>query len=84
MAVLWCQESKACAAVCVALQTLLEPEMHARFEEYFDIALQRFRAEMARTDVLSQGTLAAGNLLCTVSVRPLLISYTAAFFFFCY
>lgn len=76
MAVLWCQESKACAAVCVALQTLLEPELLVRFEEYFDIALQRFRAEMARTDVLSQGTLAAGNLLCTVSVRPLPIRYT--------
>lgn len=73
MVEIWCQESKACAAVCVALQTLLEPEVHAQFEEYFDIALQRFRAEMAHTDVLSQGTLAAGNLLCTVSVCQLLI-----------
>ncbi|KAL4972622.1 hypothetical protein BDW66DRAFT_169411 [Aspergillus desertorum] len=64
-----CQQSEALYRICVALQASLSREPTARFFEYLDIGLNKFRAELAKSEPhLEDGTLTAGLLLCTVGV----------------
>lgn len=64
-----CQQSEALYRICIALQASLSREPTARFLEYLDIGLNKFRAELSTSDHhLEDGTLTAGLLLCTIGV----------------
>ncbi|OJJ07843.1 hypothetical protein ASPVEDRAFT_202920 [Aspergillus versicolor CBS 583.65] len=64
-----CQQSKALYQICIALQASINQEPTARFLEYLDIGLNRFRAELSKSELyLEDGTLTAGLLLCTIGV----------------
>lgn len=64
-----CQESSSLYTVCLAFQTSLSTTHTAVFFEYFDAALREFRSELLRSTTLSDGTLTAGLLLCSIGVR---------------
>lgn len=64
-----CQESSALYPICLAFQLSLSATHTAPFFEYFDSALREFRSELARSTTLSDGTLTAGLLLCSIGVR---------------
>ncbi|KAJ5579855.1 uncharacterized protein N7459_005840 [Penicillium hispanicum] len=63
-----CQESSALYTICLAFQLSLSTTHSARFLEYFDTALRGFRSELARSTTLSDGTLTAGLLLCSIDL----------------
>ncbi|KAJ5090615.1 hypothetical protein N7532_009299 [Penicillium argentinense] len=63
-----CQESSALYTICLAFQLSLVSTHSPRFFEYFDAALREFRSELARSTTLSDGTLTAGLLLCSIGL----------------
>lgn len=75
-----CQESSALYTICLAFQLSLSETQTARFFEYFDAALREFRSELARSSSLSNATLTAGLLLCSIGVRT---PYFAIFYVPC-
>ncbi|KAF9886873.1 hypothetical protein FE257_010996 [Aspergillus nanangensis] len=64
-----CQKSKALFSICVAFQASIMPDARPRFPEYFDAALNQFRAELShRLMYLPDETLTAGLLLCSIGL----------------
>ncbi|KAJ5935276.1 hypothetical protein N7466_004823 [Penicillium verhagenii] len=63
-----CQESSALYTICLAFQLSLSSTQSPQFFEYFDTALREFRSELARSTILSDGTLTAGLLLCSIGL----------------
>lgn len=73
-----CQQSQALYQICIALQASLDQEPTARFLEYLDIGLNKFRTELSNSaHYLGDGTLTAGLLLCTIGVRVPYFSATS-------
>lgn len=64
-----CAESDALYDICLAFQLSLTSHRSPHFFEYFDTSLRKFRSELARSTSLSDGTLTAGLLLCSIGVR---------------
>lgn len=64
-----CEESGALYTICLTFQLSLSTSQTAKFFEYFDASLREFRSELARSTILSDGTLTAGLLLCSIGVR---------------
>lgn len=64
-----CQESSALYTICLAFQLSLSSYQSPLFFEYFDAALREFRSELAQSTILSDATLTAGLLLCSIGVR---------------
>ena len=64
-----CEESSALYTICLAFQLSLSSTCSPIFLEYFDTSLRKFRSELACSTTLSDGTLTAGLLLCTIGVR---------------
>ncbi|KAJ5173044.1 hypothetical protein N7492_005637 [Penicillium capsulatum] len=62
------EESTCLYAVCLAFQISLSTTHTAVFFEYFDMALREFRSELLRSKTLSDGTLTAGLLLCSIGL----------------
>ena len=69
-----CQQSGALYSVCLAFQISLSEDSKDRFFEYFDAALSTFRAELAQSVDLADGTWTAGLLLCSIGVRCMTLS----------
>jgi hypothetical protein len=64
-----CQQSEALYLICITLQASLTADLDARFFEYLDAGLNKFRNELARSETyLEDGTMTAGLLLCTIGV----------------
>ncbi|KAJ5659369.1 hypothetical protein N7507_005820 [Penicillium longicatenatum] len=63
-----CRESNALYTICLAFQLSLSSNQSPLFFEYFDAALREFRSELARSTILSDGTLTAGLLLCSIGL----------------
>ncbi|GFF96094.1 hypothetical protein CNMCM6069_004138 [Aspergillus lentulus] len=64
-----CQQSEALYRICIALQASLNRQPAACSLEYLDLGLNKFRAELSKSeDDLEDGTLTAGLLLCTIGV----------------
>ncbi|KAJ6015487.1 hypothetical protein N7540_010078 [Penicillium herquei] len=63
-----CQESTALYTICLTFQLSLSSIQSPRFLEYFDAALREFRSELAQSTILSDGTLTAGLLLCSIGL----------------
>lgn len=63
-----CQESSALYTICLAFQLSLSSTQSPQFLEYFDASLREFRCELAQSTILSDGTLTAGLLLCSIGV----------------
>ncbi|KAJ5734463.1 hypothetical protein N7493_003249 [Penicillium malachiteum] len=63
-----CQESSALYTICLAFQLSLSSTHSPQFLEYFDAALREFRSELAQSTILSDGTLTAGLLLCSIGL----------------
>jgi hypothetical protein len=63
-----CQESSALYNICLTFQLSLSATDTPQFFEYFDTSLREFRSELARSTTLSDGTLTAGLLLCSIGV----------------
>ncbi|KAJ5675539.1 hypothetical protein N7462_008436 [Penicillium macrosclerotiorum] len=63
-----CQESSALYTICLTFQLSLSATHTPRFFEYFDSALREFRSELAHSTILSDGTLTAGLLLCSIGL----------------
>ncbi|GIC87655.1 uncharacterized protein Aud_004042 [Aspergillus udagawae] len=62
-----CQQSEALYLICITLQASLTADLDARFFEYLDAGLNKFRNELARSETyLEDGTMTAGLLLCTI------------------
>lgn len=70
-----CQESNALYNICLTFQLSLSGTDTPQFLEYFDTSLREFRSELARSTTLSDGTLAAGLLLCSIGVSTRNSSY---------
>ncbi|KAJ5375634.1 hypothetical protein N7517_007640 [Penicillium concentricum] len=70
-----CEESNALYDICLTLQLSLSTIRTLQFFEYFDTSLQEFRSELARSTTLSDGTLTAGLLLCSIGVSDLKYFY---------
>lgn len=64
-----CEESNALYTICLAFQLSLSSTRSPLFLEYFDTSLRKFRSELACSTTLSDGTLTAGLLLCSIGVR---------------
>ncbi len=64
-----CAESDALYDICLAFQLSLTSHRSPHFFEYFDTSLRKFRSELACSTSLSDGTLTAGLLLCSIGVR---------------
>lgn len=63
------EESTCLYTVCLAFQISLSTTHSALFFEYFGAALRDFRSELLRSKTLSDGTLTAALLLCSIGVR---------------
>ncbi|KAJ5632453.1 hypothetical protein N7490_008792 [Penicillium lividum] len=63
-----CQESSALYKICLAFQISVSSAHSPRFMEYFDAALREFRSELTQSTILSDGTLTAGLLLCSIGL----------------
>ncbi|CAG8909646.1 unnamed protein product [Penicillium egyptiacum] len=63
-----CQESNALYNICLTFQLSLSTIRTPQLFEYFDTSLREFRYELARSTTLSDGTLAAGLLLCSIGL----------------
>lgn len=63
------KESDALYPICLTFQLSLSNHHSPQFLEYFDTSLRKFRSELARSTSLSDGTLTAGLLLCSIGVR---------------
>ncbi|OOQ84834.1 C6 finger domain protein [Penicillium brasilianum] len=63
-----CQESSALYNICLTFQLSLSATHTPQFFEYFDTSLREFRSELARSTTLSDGTLTAGLLMCSIGL----------------
>lgn len=63
-----CQESSALYNICLTFQLSLSATHTPQFFEYLDTSLREFRSELARSTTLSDGTLTAGLLMCSIGV----------------
>ncbi|KAJ5108059.1 hypothetical protein N7456_004734 [Penicillium angulare] len=63
-----CQQSGALYTICLAFQLSLSSTQSPQFLEYFDASLRKFRSELAHSTTLSDGTLTAGLLLCSIGL----------------
>ncbi|KAK5788771.1 hypothetical protein VI817_009729 [Penicillium citrinum] len=63
-----CEESNALYTICLAFQLSLSSTRSPLFLEYFDTSLRKFRSELACSTTLSDGTLTAGLLLCSIGL----------------
>ncbi|KAH8698739.1 C6 finger domain protein [Talaromyces proteolyticus] len=64
-----CMESEALYPICLAIQCHVSPNLESEFLEYFNVALSKFRSELARSSmILGDANLAAGLLLCTIGL----------------
>ncbi|KAJ5389630.1 uncharacterized protein N7496_000698 [Penicillium cataractarum] len=63
-----CQESSALYNICLTFQLSLSATHTTQFFEYLDTSLREFRSELARSTTLSDGTLTAGLLMCSIGL----------------
>ncbi|KAJ5280807.1 hypothetical protein N7478_006179 [Penicillium angulare] len=63
-----CQQSGALYTICLAFQLALSSTRSPQFLEYFDASFRKFRSELAQSTTLSDGTLTAGLLLCSIGL----------------
>lgn len=70
-----CQESNALYNICLTFQLSLTSVHTTQFFEYFDRSIREFRAELAQSTILSDGTFTAGLLLCSIGVSSPLFRF---------